>query len=91
MANAGNHHDTRLLKKMITEGKLIKIYPDDHPVAKKIKLRFNQIVGRDQPSNYRYNGKTYLTHSAWKQIDRTLIWVNQLRLRYWFFNPIQRS
>lgn len=90
MANAGNHNDTRLLKSMIIEGKLIKIYPNDHPVIKKIKLRFNQIVVNDQPYNYNYFGKKGVGHSAWKDVDGTLIWVNQLRTKHWYFENINK-
>jgi hypothetical protein len=88
MANAGNHGDTKLLKFMIKEGRLLKVYEIDHPIAKRIKFRFNDLVINDQTSHYRYNGKNYNTHSAWNRMDVTLIWVNQLRLKHWWFEPL---
>ncbi len=88
MANAGRHNDTRILKSMIKSGKLIKISPDDHAVVVKIKTLFNDIVLSDQPSNYTWNGKKIVTHSAWSRMNENLIKVNQLRVRHWYFKSI---
>lgn len=88
MANAGNHNDTRQLKSMIKQGKLIKIYPTDHPVAVKIKARFNHLVINDNTTNYSYSGKKVKRHSAWEHMGKTLIYVNQLRFKKWYFIPL---
>lgn len=89
MANAGNHNDTRLLKRMIKEGKLIRVIPNDNLMMTKIKLRFNSVVANDQSLKYRHDGKNYITHSAFSELNKTLIWVNQVRLRYWCFESIK--
>jgi len=88
MANAGNHNDTRLLKSMIKEGKLIKIYPNDHPIAVKIKARFNKLVINDHTTTYSYSQKKSKVHSAWNHMGKTLIYVNQLRIKKWYFIPL---
>ena len=88
MANAGNHNDTRLLMSMIKEGKLIKIYPNDHPIAVKIKARFNHLVINDNTTTYSYLGKKVKRHSAWENMAKTLIYVNQLRFKKWYFIPL---
>ncbi len=90
MANAGNHNDTRLLKSMISNGKLIKIYHTDNVIVKKIKDRFNYLVINDYSTNYKYDGKKYKGHSAWNKMTSTLIWVNQLRFKHWFFENINQ-
>lgn len=89
MANAGNHNDTRLLKQMITEGKLIKINSYDHPVIQKIKTRFNFIVMNDEAYNRTFNGKKFVCHKAWEKVNKTLLWANQLRMKHWFFHSIR--
>jgi hypothetical protein len=88
MANAGNHNDTRLLKSMIKEGKLIKIYPNDNPIAVQIKKKFNYIVINDNTTTYSYLGKKVKRHSAWENMTKTLIYVNQLRFKKWYFNSL---
>jgi len=35
------HSDTKLIKQMIREEKLIQLLPNDHPITTEIKLRFN--------------------------------------------------
>lgn len=89
MANAGRHNDTRLLKRMIKEEKLIKISPKDHPFVKIAKLKFNEIVIGDIMANSNFGGKKFVTHSAWNRIGPTLILINQLRFRYWYFESIK--
>lgn len=88
MANAGNHNDTRLIKKMILEGKLIKISPDDSAVLVMIKERFNDIVIHDDIVRNTFMGKKYDSHTAWNRMYKTLIWLNQLRFKHFFFENI---
>lgn len=88
MANAGNHNDTRLLGRMIREGKLIKISPDDHPVLVKIKERFNDLVLNDDIVRSTYMGQKWDRHTAWNRVGKTLIWLNQLRFKHWYFENI---
>lgn len=88
MANAGNHNDTRLIKKMISEGKLIKISPDDNPVLVMIKERFNDIVIHDDIVRNTFMGKKCDSHTAWNRLTNTSIWINQLRMKHRFFENI---
>lgn len=89
MANAGRHNDTRILKEMIREGKLIKIYSYEHKIIQKIKARFNHIVMHDEAYNSKFNGKKYVYHKAWQQVDKALLWANQLRIKYWYYEPLR--
>jgi hypothetical protein len=73
---------------MIREGKLIKISPDDHPVLVKIKNRFNDIVINDDIVRNTFMGKKCDSHTAWRRVDKTLIWLNQLRIKHWYFETI---
>ena len=88
MGNAGYHPDTRFLKKMILDEKLIKVLDSDSSTIKKIKNRFNDIVLRDEIVNQKYNGRTYKAHSAWNDMYKALIWVNQTRCRSREFTPL---
>lgn len=73
---------------MISEGKLIKILPTDNPVLVKIKERFNDIVITDDIVRNTFMGKKCDSHTAWKRIDKTLIWLNQLRFKHFYFESI---
>lgn len=88
MANAGNHSDTRLINQMIREEKLITISSDDHPIARKIKLRFNELVTKDERLPHTFNGKKYVGHTAWRKLHNLLLRVNQLRWKYFYFEPL---
>jgi hypothetical protein len=74
---------------MIKESRLLRISPTDHFVAQKIKQRFNNIVITDVTENRKYDGHKYHYHSAWGELNKTLIYINQLRFKYWYFEPIQ--
>lgn len=88
MANAGRHNDTQLIKKMIFDEKLIRIEPTDHHIAKQIKFRFNALVMTDTLRNGNYNGRKYVSHSAFRHVDKLLIRINQLRFKHWYFESI---
>lgn len=91
MANAGNHSDTKLIHRMIREEKLIKVFPDDHHVAKRIKERFNHLVVFDERRYSTYLGKKSIGHTAWSSLDKTLIWCNQLRIKYRYFESLKEK
>ncbi len=95
MANAGRHNDTRILKKMIYEGLLIKITDKDYhsnpATVWRIKKLFNDIVQHDEAYNHKYNGKKYIAHSAWRKVDKALIRINQWRFNNWCFEPLSEK
>ena len=89
MANAGRHNDTKVLKQMIRDGKLLKVGLNDNPVLVTIKQKFNHVVINDFVSNRSINGKTYHWHSAWVSKNNTLLQVNQLRIKHWYFERVK--
>jgi hypothetical protein len=93
MANAGNHNDTRILKRMIFEGKLIKISGKDYEnvTVLRIKSRFNDLVRKDEVYTSSYMGKKYKGHKAWKYMDNVLRWANQTRWKFFNFEPLSAA
>lgn len=89
MANNGFGRDTILLKRMIKESRLLKIKQGDHPIAKLIKEKLNNVIYQDTLGKERYKTKTFVTHTAWGRINITVTKINKIRQQNWFWDFIK--
>ena len=89
MANAGYSNDKKLIRSRMDSGKLIKLYPDDDKLQIIFKNYINNLISNDVITNEFYCGKNYLVHSSWKYVCKTLIKINQLRIKNWYFKEIK--
>jgi hypothetical protein len=88
MANAGYSSDCKLVRNSIDEGNLLTIHESEHPISKRFKSALNELILNDKSYHYKYGGKTYYSHSAWSESEKILIKINQLRLKYWYWEKI---
>lgn len=90
MGNAGHSRDIKIINEAIKTGKQFKINDIEHPVSLFFKLRVNEeILANDKLTPYKAGGKTYYSHSAWSKLDNILIKINQMRIRYWYWEIIE--
>lgn len=83
-----NINDNVLICELIHEQKQIKILATDSIIEIKIKKLINELIFNDILTTRTFNGKPYITHSAWFNKDKTLNKINQIRFKHWFFSKI---
>lgn len=81
--------DCKLIEKAIFGGKCLKINKVDNTIEIQIKTMINHLVLEDKITSYTScNGKKIPFHSSWTKMYKTLIKINQLRLKHWYFKSI---
>ena len=92
MANSGNSRDSTILRNCIFDGRCLKYNENDCFYDTLFKNIINKVVLSDVVTNHSWNGKTYYNHSAHFTSSKNAInKINQIRLKNWYFNPINNG
>ena len=82
MADDGRSRDKKLLNHLQSKKLNLIIFLDDDPIEKQIKNLMNEYVNLDWVGYLKYNQNIHKQH-------KIEIKINQLRIKNWYFKPIE--
>lgn len=88
MADNGYSHDNKIISEAFQAGKILQIKQDEHFIARRLKEYINDLIINDEVKHRTFCGKSYPYHTSWGRMHRVTNKINQLRMKYWYWDKI---